>query len=59
VVADKRKARLAGILFLFVILLKIIFTDLPDVSTAVRALLFIGLGGIGVGVSRLFYRRKS
>jgi uncharacterized membrane protein len=59
VAADKRKARLAGILFLFVILLKIIFTDLPDVSTAVRALLFIGLGGIGVGVSRLFYKRKS
>jgi hypothetical protein len=59
VVANKRKARLAGILFLFVILLKIIFFDLPDVSAAIRAVLFIGLGGIGVAVSRLFYKRKG
>ncbi len=59
IAANKRKARLAGIAFLFVILLKIILIDLPGVSVAIRAILFIGLGGVGVGVSRLFYRRKS
>lgn len=55
----RAKARLIGILFLFVTLLKIIFIDLPDVSTAIRAILFIGLGAIGVGISRLFYKRKE
>ncbi|MFD0679632.1 MULTISPECIES: DUF2339 domain-containing protein [unclassified Paenibacillus] len=59
VVTGKPKVRLAGILLLFVTLLKIIFADLPDVSTAVRAVLFIGLGIIGVAVSRLFYKRKD
>lgn len=53
------KARLVGIIFLFVTLLKIIFIDLPDVSTAIRAILFIGLGAVGVGISRLFYKRKE
>jgi uncharacterized membrane protein len=56
--AKKKKARLAGILFLFVTLLKIIFIDLPDVSAIIRAVLFLGLGGIGVTVSRLFYRKQ-
>ncbi|NQX71214.1 DUF2339 domain-containing protein [Paenibacillus alba] len=55
----KPKARLVGIIFLFITLLKIIFIDLPDVSTAIRAVLFIGLGAIGVGISRLFYKRKE
>ncbi|MDR6879120.1 DUF2339 domain-containing protein [Bacillus sp. 3255] len=55
----KAKANWVGILFLFITLLKIIFIDLPDVSTAVRAILFIGLGAIGVGISRLFYKRKE
>ncbi|NOV01217.1 DUF2339 domain-containing protein [Paenibacillus planticolens] len=55
----RAKANLIGILFLFITLLKIIFIDLPDVSTAVRAILFIGLGAIGVGISRLFYKRKE
>lgn len=58
-IVQKPKARLVGIIFLFVTLLKIIFIDLPDVSTAVRAILFIGLGAIGVGISRLFYKRKE
>ncbi|TXK83903.1 DUF2339 domain-containing protein [Paenibacillus sp. N3.4] len=53
----KPKARLVGILFLFVTLLKIIFVDLPDVSTAIRAILFIGLGTIGVVISRILYKR--
>ncbi len=56
VAAQQRKARLAGVLFLLITLLKVIFVDLPDVSTAVRAVLFLALGGIGVAVSRLFYK---
>jgi len=59
VVSGQKKVRLAGILFLFLTLVKIIFIDLPDVSTAVKAVLFIGLGSIGVAVSRLFYKRKN
>jgi uncharacterized membrane protein len=58
-IIKKRNVRLAGILFLLVTLLKIIFVDLPDVSTAVRAVLFIGLGAIGVAISRLFYKGKA
>lgn len=58
-VTNVRKARLAGVSFLLFILLKIIFIDLPDVSIAVRAVLFIGLGGIGLVVSRLFYKTKK
>ncbi|NEW07713.1 DUF2339 domain-containing protein [Paenibacillus sp. SYP-B3998] len=57
VIVKKPKARLVGILFLFVTLLKIIFVDLPDVSTTVRAILFIGLGSVGVVISRLLYKR--
>ena len=59
VVSSKQKIRFAGIAFLFVTLVKVIFIDLPDVSTAVRAILFIGLGSIGVGISRLFYSQKD
>jgi uncharacterized membrane protein len=58
-IIKKPKVRLAGVLFLFVTLLKIIFFDLPDVSTAVRAILFIGLGATGVAISRLFYIRNG
>ncbi|GGI44441.1 membrane protein [Paenibacillus marchantiophytorum] len=57
--SQKPKAKLVGIIFLFITLLKIIFIDLPDVSTAIRAVLFIGLGAVGVGISRLFYKRKE
>jgi uncharacterized membrane protein len=58
-IMKKQKIRLAGILFLFVSLLKLVFVDLPDVSTPIRAILFIGLGAIGVAISRLFYKRKG
>jgi uncharacterized membrane protein len=58
-IVKKRNVRLAGLLFLFISLLKIIFVDLPDVSIAVRAILFIGLGAIGVATSRLFYKGKA
>lgn len=52
-------ARLSGVILLFVTLLKLIFVDLPTVSVAVRAILFIGLGAVGVGISRLFYQKKG
>lgn len=58
-IAEKPKVRLAGILFLFITLLKVIFIDLPDVSTVVRAILFLGLGSVGIGISRLFYKRNK
>lgn len=58
-VTNVRKARLAGVSFLLIILLKIIFVDLPDLSIAIRAVLFIGLGGIGLVVSRLFLQNKK
>lgn len=53
---EVKKMRLYGVLFIFVTLLKVVFYDLPNVSMLVRAVLFIGLGGIGILVSRLFYR---
>jgi uncharacterized membrane protein len=59
VLSKYRNVRLAGILLLLITLLKVIFVDLPDVSAAVRAILFLGLGSIGVAVSRLFYKRKE
>jgi len=56
--AKIRAARLAGICLLLITLLKVIFFDLPDVSNGIRAVLFLGLGGVGVAVSRLFYKRS-
>lgn len=49
--------RLSGVLLLFITLLKLIFVDLPSLSIVVRAILFITLGAIGVGISRLFYQK--
>lgn len=59
VIFKKPKVRLAGVLFLFLTLLKIIFIDLPDVSVLIRAVLFIGLGIAGIGVSRILYKKKA
>ncbi|SDT32922.1 Predicted membrane protein [Paenibacillaceae bacterium GAS479] len=53
------KVRMAGIVLLLLTLLKVIFIDLPGVSTAVRAILFIGLGAIGILVSRFLYRKQK
>ncbi|GIO66322.1 DUF2339 domain-containing protein [Paenibacillus cookii] len=59
VMLQRRMVRLAGIGLLFLTLVKVIVADLPDVSVAVRAILFIGLGAIGIIVSRLMYKRKQ
>jgi len=53
----RRAIRLAGLAFLFITLIKLIFIDLPDVSLTIRAILFIGLGSIGVILSRFFYKK--
>lgn len=59
VMLRKPKVRLAGLLFLLLVLLKVIFNDFADVSLAVRALLFIALGVGGIAVSRLLYNKKD
>jgi uncharacterized membrane protein len=54
---DSRNCRMSGIIFLFVSLCKVVLFDLPNVTMTVRAILFLALGGIGVFVSRLFYKK--
>lgn len=58
-VANRSRVRLAGVIFLFVILLKVIIIDLPWVSIGVRAVLFIALGLAGIATSRLLYKKKQ
>ncbi|MED0676555.1 DUF2339 domain-containing protein [Aneurinibacillus thermoaerophilus] len=55
--ANKDLRRL-GMALLIITLLKAIFFDLPFLSLLVRAVLFIGLGVIGLIVSRFFYTTK-
>ena len=57
ILRNLRIARLAGVFLLFLTLAKLIVIDIPSVSVFIRAVLFIGLGGVGILVSRLFYRR--
>ncbi|MFC5447465.1 DUF2339 domain-containing protein [Paenibacillus aestuarii] len=56
---NQKKVRLAGILFLFITLVKVICIDLPDVSIAIRAMLFIVIGCMGIVVSRLLYKKEG
>jgi hypothetical protein len=58
VVKSKKQVRLAGIALLFLTLAKVILFDLPAVSVLVKSVLFIGLGGIGIFLSRWFYRKQ-
>ncbi|WP_180955131.1 DUF2339 domain-containing protein [Peribacillus deserti] len=50
-------ARYTGIGLLLLTLLKLLFFDIPSVSMLVRAILFMGLGSIGLLVSRIFYKK--
>lgn len=52
---DTRRERVMGILLLFITLAKLVAVDLPFVPVVLRAVLFIGVGAIGVFASRLFY----
>ncbi|MNJ52629.1 hypothetical protein D3C77_479740 [compost metagenome] len=56
---NRSRVRLAGVIFLFVILLKVIIIDLPWVSIGVRAVLFISLGLAGIFTSRILYQKKQ
>jgi len=58
VVYNKKEIRLLGIGLLLLTLAKLILFDLQYVSIVVRAILFIGLGGIGIVLSRLLYVKK-
>ncbi|HZG88105.1 DUF2339 domain-containing protein [Paenibacillus sp.] len=53
-----KQVRGIGLAMLFATLLKVIFFDLPNVPIAVRAILFIGIGLIGMLLSRLLYRKE-
>ena len=56
----KKKAfKLFGLSMIFIILVKVTLVDLTILSISKRALLFIVLGAVGVGVSRLFYKKSS
>lgn len=59
IVIQRKMVRIAGISLLFLTLIKVIIVDLPGVSPAVRAILFIGLGALGMVVSRFLYKRRS
>ncbi|MCZ8521924.1 MULTISPECIES: DUF2339 domain-containing protein [Paenibacillus] len=52
---SRKSVRLAGLCLLFLTLIKVIFLDLPNVALWVKAVLFIGLGAAGIGISRMFY----
>jgi len=54
-----KQVRGIGLAMLFATLLKVIFFDLPNVPIAVRAILFIGIGLIGMLLSRLLYRKDK
>ncbi|GMK43742.1 membrane protein [Paenibacillus glycanilyticus] len=53
-----KKARLTGLALLFLTLMKVIFMDLPSVSLLAKAVLFMGLGFIGILLSRFFYKKE-
>ncbi|MGO4110409.1 DUF2339 domain-containing protein [Paenibacillus sp. YAF4_2] len=53
-----KQARLTGIALLFLTLMKVILMDLPSVSLLAKAILFIGLGFIGILLSRFFYKKE-
>lgn len=59
ILRENKRVRIFGIVWIFVTLMKLIFFDLPSVSILIRAILFIGLGTIGVFMSRFFYNKHD
>jgi multidrug transporter EmrE-like cation transporter len=53
-----KTATYVGVGILFLTLFKLVLYDLPFIPMAIRALLFIVLGAIGLIISRLFYKKK-
>ncbi|CAN7743348.1 DUF2339 domain-containing protein [Paenibacillus sp. LjRoot153] len=56
---EVKQVRLTGIALLFLTLMKVILMDLPNVSLTIKAILFIGLGFVGLLLSRFFYKKSS
>lgn len=56
---NDKVTRMFGIAVIFFTLAKVILVDIPAVSMAVRALLFLLLGSLGIVISRLFYRKEK
>ncbi|MED3823064.1 DUF2339 domain-containing protein, partial [Priestia flexa] len=48
-----------GISLLFLTLIKLVLYDLPFIPLAIRAVLFIALGGIGLIVSRILHKKMT
>ncbi|TDL80320.1 DUF2339 domain-containing protein [Peribacillus frigoritolerans] len=58
VLKNHRKVRILGIGLLFLTLSKLVLLDLVSLSIVLRAILFIALGTVGIGLSRFFYKTK-
>ncbi|WP_347861082.1 DUF2339 domain-containing protein [Salimicrobium sp. PL1-032A] len=56
---DEKRLRIFSILWIFVTLAKAFLVDISYIDATVRGLLFIGLGIVGVLVSRFFYRSNK
>lgn len=55
----KNEIVLIGLLTLIITVGKLFFIDLPFVSMTIRAILFLIVGAIGVGISRLFFTKNT
>ena len=49
----------AGLVVLVVTVSKLFFLDLPEVSMMIRAVLFLLIGGLGIGISRMFFSKEK
>ncbi|MFC4022332.1 DUF2339 domain-containing protein [Oceanobacillus longus] len=58
-VYQKKSVRLLGIGLLFLTLVKLVFIDLAFLDLIVRAGLFMGIGVLGIVLSRLFYIKDT
>ncbi|MGF2618119.1 DUF2339 domain-containing protein [Rossellomorea vietnamensis] len=56
---EDKKIRLLGIVLIFLTLVKVIFIDIAYISILVRAVLFIALGGVGIVLSRFYYKKSE
>ncbi|PBB06313.1 DUF2339 domain-containing protein [Salimicrobium humidisoli] len=59
ILKDKRPLRIFAIVWIFITLGKAFLVDISYIDAIVRGLLFIGLGVVGVLVSRFFYRANK
>lgn len=57
VMRQYKPLRISAIVLVFMTLMKVVIIDLPDLSIPTRAALFIGLGAVGLVMSRIFYKK--